>query len=235
MGSSTRAERVQLIATREEWELKDMPYVLKIQTGIFKKALQGEADIPDKSMINILDIFPQYSIQWLLTGEGDMLITDKQMSTEREPDSERDTQPVQLGIRLTERGENAETSDGWILQQVMPTERHYILLQEPEGLDYMMADAILLFSRIKDGSMQIRPIGVNYNEASEFQDYWLEEVDDKILSDDLDMKTLESMIRFKVDACNHTREEAILSIKSDFERTKVRIYPDVRHLFASYD
>lgn len=125
--------------------------------------------------------------------------------------------------------------NGWQLQQVMPTDRHYILFHKEEGSDYVMADAVMLFTRMVDGGMQIKSIGLNYSMANHYDEYWLDETEREIIYDNLNMETLENMIRYimHIEVCS--REEAIAAIKSDFERTKVNIEHEVRKLFKTVE
>ena len=125
--------------------------------------------------------------------------------------------------------------NGWRLLQTMPTDRHFILFHEEGGLDYVMADAVMLFTRMVDGNMQIKSIGLNYSMANYYDEYWLDETKDQSISDNLSLPTLKKMVQYMIRREQCTREEAISAIKSDFERTKVNIEHEVRKLFKTVE
>lgn len=66
-------ERVKLIAEAEKISLTAFEATVGASKGVFSRALNNGTDVQSKWLIKVVEKYPDYSADWLLTGEGAML------------------------------------------------------------------------------------------------------------------------------------------------------------------
>ncbi|MDQ1148615.1 MULTISPECIES: hypothetical protein [Sphingobacterium] len=71
MGSVLK--RIKIVADREGMSVSAFEATIGASKGVFTRALANGTDIQSKWLINLVEKYPQYSSEWLLKGEGDML------------------------------------------------------------------------------------------------------------------------------------------------------------------
>lgn len=70
---SSVLKRIKIVADREGMSVSAFEATIGASKGVFTRALANGTDIQSKWLINIVEKYPQYSSEWLLKGEGDML------------------------------------------------------------------------------------------------------------------------------------------------------------------
>ena len=65
-------ERIKQIIENEGLSVRKFEEIISCSNGVIAKVLKKQTDISVKVLISIKENFPQYSAEWLLTGEGDM-------------------------------------------------------------------------------------------------------------------------------------------------------------------
>lgn len=70
-------ERIKQIIENEGLSVRKFEEIISCSNGVIAKVLKKQTDISVKVLISIKEKFPQYSAEWLLTGEGDMYVTGK--------------------------------------------------------------------------------------------------------------------------------------------------------------
>lgn len=66
-------ERISQISDLESLSIGKIEQVIGASKGVLYKAIQKNTDIQSKWIVSIVENFPQYSAEWLLTGKGEML------------------------------------------------------------------------------------------------------------------------------------------------------------------
>lgn len=70
---SSVLKRIKIVADREGMSVSAFEATIGASKGVFTRALANGTDIQSKWLINLVEKYPQYSSEWLLKGEGDML------------------------------------------------------------------------------------------------------------------------------------------------------------------
>lgn len=78
---STVLSRIQELASNEKITIGALERRIGASKGVLSRAINNSTDIQSKWIQNIVENYPQYSAQWLLTGEGPMLKTDPESSS----------------------------------------------------------------------------------------------------------------------------------------------------------
>lgn len=67
--------RIQEISTREKIKIGAIEKIIGASKGVLSRAIANGTDIQAKWIQRIVENYPLYSPRWLLTGEGDMLVS----------------------------------------------------------------------------------------------------------------------------------------------------------------
>ena len=78
---STVLSRIQELASNEKITIGALERRIGASKGVLSRAINNSTDIQSKWIQNIVENYPQYSAQWLLTGEGPMLKTGTESSS----------------------------------------------------------------------------------------------------------------------------------------------------------
>ncbi|MGE8426448.1 MAG: hypothetical protein ACN6O7_01185 [Sphingobacterium sp.] len=70
---SSVLKRIKIVADREGMSVSAFEATIGASKGVFTRALANGTDIQSKWLINLVEKYPQYSSEWLLKGEGEML------------------------------------------------------------------------------------------------------------------------------------------------------------------
>ncbi|WP_312788784.1 hypothetical protein [Sphingobacterium sp.] len=70
---SSVLKRIKIVADREGMSVSAFEATIGASKGVFTRALANGTDIQSKWLISLVEKYPQYSSEWLLKGEGDML------------------------------------------------------------------------------------------------------------------------------------------------------------------
>jgi transcriptional regulator with XRE-family HTH domain len=68
-------ERIKQIIDNEGLSVRKFEDKIHCSVGVIARALKNKTDISSRFLISIKEVFPQYSAEWLLTGEGEMLVS----------------------------------------------------------------------------------------------------------------------------------------------------------------
>lgn len=71
----TLLDRIAKIATEEGISITRLEQRIGASKGVLSRALQNKTDIQAKWLEKIVENFPRYNLDWLITGEGEMLKT----------------------------------------------------------------------------------------------------------------------------------------------------------------
>jgi len=77
-------KRIKIVADREGMSVSAFEATIGASKGVFTRALANGTDIQSKWLINLVEKYPQYSSEWLLKGEGDMLKPNLVLKEEEE-------------------------------------------------------------------------------------------------------------------------------------------------------
>jgi len=66
-------DRIKQIIENEGISTRAFEIKISASNGLIRKAIANNSDIQSKWILPIVDNFPQYSIEWLITGKGEML------------------------------------------------------------------------------------------------------------------------------------------------------------------
>lgn len=79
--------RISKIAELQGVTISKIEQMIGASKGVLYKAIQKNTDIQSKWIVLIVENFPQYSPEWLLTGKGEMLKDDVEIQEKREVNS----------------------------------------------------------------------------------------------------------------------------------------------------
>ena len=65
--------RIKVIADREGLSVTAFESAIGASRGVFTRALSNNTDVQAKWLISVVEKYPEYSSEWLLKGEGEML------------------------------------------------------------------------------------------------------------------------------------------------------------------
>jgi len=69
-------QRIMQIIKRENLSIRNFERKISTSSGVISKSLRSNTDFSVGILIRIAEIFPQYSSEWLLRGNGPMLKED---------------------------------------------------------------------------------------------------------------------------------------------------------------
>jgi len=81
---SSVLKRIKIVADREGMSVSAFEATIGASKGVFTRALANGTDIQSKWLINLVEKYPQYSSEWLLKGEGDILKPNLVLKEEEE-------------------------------------------------------------------------------------------------------------------------------------------------------
>lgn len=73
-------DRIKIIADSEGFTMTSFEERIGTSKGVFTKAIKKNSGIQAKWLIAIIEKYPQYSSEWLLTGKGEILQKDEPKS-----------------------------------------------------------------------------------------------------------------------------------------------------------
>lgn len=68
---------IRRIAEQEGISLSELERRIGASKGVLSRAISNNSDIQSKWLYAIVENYPQYNTRWLLTGDGDMLLSDE--------------------------------------------------------------------------------------------------------------------------------------------------------------
>jgi hypothetical protein len=114
---SSVLKRIKIVADREGMSVSAFEATIGASKGVFTRALANGTDIQSKWLISLVEKYPQYSSEWLLKGEGEML---KPVSVAKEEEE----------AYLTPELEGISNSVIYALKQVVSSQNITIKSQE---------------------------------------------------------------------------------------------------------
>jgi|BioPla2DNA2_1021312.scaffolds.fasta_scaffold241257_2 uncharacterized small protein (DUF1192 family) len=73
-------KRIAHLAVNENITITELERIIGASKGVLSRALKNNTDIQAKWIAEIVDNYPLYNAEWLLTGAGEMLKTDTPVS-----------------------------------------------------------------------------------------------------------------------------------------------------------
>ena len=93
----TLLQRIQRIADNEGIKITALEKIIGASKGVLSRAISNGTDIQTKWIQSIVEIYPHYSADWLLTGRGSMLKTDTTpLMGDQDSPKEEDDRPVAI-------------------------------------------------------------------------------------------------------------------------------------------
>lgn len=74
---NTILDRISQIANNENISIGKLERVIGASKGVLSRAIANQSDIQSKWIISIVENYPQYSGDWLLTGNGSMILSEE--------------------------------------------------------------------------------------------------------------------------------------------------------------
>ena len=87
-------ERIRKIIENEQISVRAFEQKIKASNGLIRKAIANNTDIQSKWVTNIVENYPQYSADWLLTGSGSMLKDTESVPRAVKSDSNKEGIPL---------------------------------------------------------------------------------------------------------------------------------------------
>lgn len=75
-------ERIKQIADNENISINAFEKKIAASEGVIRRAIKNNTDIQSKWLSKIMNHYPQYSCEWLLTGKGSMLKNEEDTNYE---------------------------------------------------------------------------------------------------------------------------------------------------------
>ena len=93
----TLLQRIQRIADNEGIKITALEKIIGASKGVLSRAISNGTDIQTKWIQSIVENYPHYSADWLLTGRGSMLKTDTTpLMGDQDSHKEEDDRPVAI-------------------------------------------------------------------------------------------------------------------------------------------
>lgn len=93
----TLLQRIQRIADNEGIKITALEKIIGASKGVLSRAISNGTDIQTKWIQLIVENYPHYSADWLLTGRGSMLKTDTTpLMSDQDSPKEEDDRPVAI-------------------------------------------------------------------------------------------------------------------------------------------
>ncbi|WP_104383643.1 hypothetical protein [Sphingobacterium sp. HMA12] len=70
---SSILKRIKIVSEKEGISVSALEASIGASKGVFTRALANNTDVQAKWLVNLAEKYPQYSSEWLLRGEGEML------------------------------------------------------------------------------------------------------------------------------------------------------------------
>lgn len=84
------SQRIKIVADNENIKITQLESKIGASKGVLSRSLNNNTDIQSKWITSIVENYPQYDAEWLLTGKGEM------MKKETDNDSKHDSSPCNL-------------------------------------------------------------------------------------------------------------------------------------------
>ena len=110
------SERIKQIVDNECISVREFERRISCGQGVIAKCVKHNTDISSSVVAQIVKNFPQYSPIWLLTGEGEMLVSNEIASDCKQTDNEKEN----ISRRLDDM-EKRETQRDFILNRIADT------------------------------------------------------------------------------------------------------------------
>lgn len=91
---NTILSRIQEIASNEGITIGALERIIGASKGVLSRAINNGTDIQSKWLQTIVENYPLYSADWLLSGKGNMLKSPSNPSSPSTPIDERPTEPA---------------------------------------------------------------------------------------------------------------------------------------------
>lgn len=124
--------RIQEISIKEGINITSLEKIIGASKGVLSRAIKQGTDIQTKWIKSIVENFPQYSTEWLITGEGNML---KESPTEDFPVASHSDSPNE-GIPLIPL--SAMAGPFTMEQQVLECDCDHYVVPAFKGADYLI-------------------------------------------------------------------------------------------------
>lgn len=112
-------ERIKQIIENEGLSVRRFEEIISCSNGVIAKSLRSKTDISVKVLISIKENFPQYSAEWLLTGEGEMLVS-KDVSKDGDCKQTDNVEEENISRRLDDM-EKREAQRDFLLTRIADT------------------------------------------------------------------------------------------------------------------
>lgn len=113
-------ERIKQIIENEGLSVRRFEEIISCSNGVIAKSLRSKTDISVKVLISIKENFPQYSAEWLLTGEGEMFVSKDGVSSAEECKQTDNVEEENISRRLDDM-EKREAQRDFLLTRIADT------------------------------------------------------------------------------------------------------------------
>lgn len=94
------SKRLLQFIENQQYSIRAFEIECEITNGVISKALKNETILNGKNLIRISNRFPELSIDWLLTGKGEMIVTnDKEDSDSDEKRKDEELQRLRTELQ----------------------------------------------------------------------------------------------------------------------------------------
>lgn len=83
-------QRISQVSEIEGVTISKIEQKIGASKGVLYKAIQKNTDIQSKWLVAFVENFPQYSVEWILTGKGEMFVGEKTVATGLAASSKKD-------------------------------------------------------------------------------------------------------------------------------------------------
>lgn len=113
-------ERIKQIIDNEGLSVRKFEDKIHCSVGVIARALKNKTDISSRFLISIKEVFPQYSAEWLLTGEGEMFVSKDGVSSVEECKQTDNVEEENISRRLDDM-EKREAQRDFLLTRIADT------------------------------------------------------------------------------------------------------------------
>jgi hypothetical protein len=111
------SQRIKQIIDNENLSIRKFEEKISCTQGIITKCIRANTDISSKVISSIIRNFPQYSALWLLTGEGEMFVSNEIASDCKQTDN---VEEENISRRLDDM-EKREAQRDFLLNRIADT------------------------------------------------------------------------------------------------------------------
>lgn len=97
--------RIKLLAENEGITIGALERKIGASKGVLSRAISNGTDIQSKWLVSIVENYPRYSAQWLLTGRGDMFVDMESKGNSNDSVKEKDPSS-QILLDLIDKKDN---------------------------------------------------------------------------------------------------------------------------------